>query len=148
MNGTSNSTAEGIQNPGERYTWILYNILITISSLLGDTTILIATTKYRAIKLHRIIVVMIQHLAINDLLLTLFKVVPMTVSMVTGRWVLGGLLCCINPLIGWLCSPVTIFLTCLLTTSKLLIVQRPLSARTWGVNRAHLACSAVWGCLY
>ena len=144
MNHSGNFTLEGIHQDSERVTWIIYNTLIILSSLIGDTIILIATTKYHAIKLHRIIVVMVQHLAVTDLLLTLFKVLPMTVSLVTNSWVLGGLLCCLNPLVGWLCNPVTIFLTCFLATSKLLIVKHPLRALTWSKKEAQIACVVVW----
>ena len=144
MNRTSNYTLEGIHNTSERLTWVSYNILIILSSLFGDSIILIATIKYNAVKLHRIIVVMIQHLAVSDLLMSLFKILPMTVTLVTDRWVLGEFLCVVNPLVGWLCNPVTIFLTCLLATSKLLIIRRPLRALCWTRMSAHVACFTVW----
>ena len=144
MNRTSNFTHEGIHDNSERTTWIIYNILVILSSVLGDTTILIATIKYNAIKLHRIIVVMIQHMAVSDILLSLFKVLPMTATLIANGWVLGEFVCCLNPLVGWLCNPVTIFITCFLATSKLLIVMRPLRAIAWSKEGAHVACCLVW----
>ena len=144
MNRTSNFTLEGIHNTPERLTWAFYNTLIILSSLFGDTLILLATIKYNAVKLHRIIVVMIQHLAVSDLLMSLFKILPMTVTLVTEKWVLGEFLCVVNPLVGWMCNPVTIFLTCSLATSKLLIIRRPLRALCWTKMSAQVACFTIW----
>ena len=64
-----------------------------ILSLTGDTIILISTIKYSAIKQHRLIVAVIQHMAACDLLLTVFRVSPSLLSLIADKWVLGEVLC-------------------------------------------------------
>ena len=53
---TGNYTAEWIHNDARRIAWTFYNIIILLSSLLGDTVILVATIKYKAITLSRVII--------------------------------------------------------------------------------------------
>ena len=55
----SNETLYGIKSDTVRYTWAGYFIFIFTSSLLGNTTILIASIKYRVFKLHRVFIVII-----------------------------------------------------------------------------------------
>ena len=52
----SNKTEYGIETAAQRYTWAGYYLFVILSSLIGDTTILVASIKFRAIKLHRVLV--------------------------------------------------------------------------------------------
>ena len=54
----SNKTIYGID--AARYTWAGYFLFVIISSLIGDTTILIASIRYKAFKLHKVTVTIIQ----------------------------------------------------------------------------------------
>ena len=69
-----NKTIYAIKNDASRYAWAGYFLFVLISSLVGDTTILIASLKYRAINLHKVIVVTIQHIALCDLMVTIVAV--------------------------------------------------------------------------
>ena len=113
--------------PGKEETliWTVYHVAIALLSLFGDTIILVGTTKYKAIKLHRVIVVIIQHLAAADLMLTFSRVVPIIVSLIGGGWVLGNFLCSVNFGLAYVVTPTMCILTCVLVISKLMIVQYP-----------------------
>ena len=89
----SNKTAYGIESDAIRYTWAGCYLFILISSLIGDTTILIASIKYKAFKLHRVIIVVIQHIAFCDLILSTTAVLPNMFSVISDKWVLGNLFC-------------------------------------------------------
>ena len=141
---TSNFTSEGLHNEGARAVSVLLITIIALSALMGDVIILVGTTKYRAIKLHRVVVVVIQHLAVNDLLQTVLLIVPQILSLLTQDWVLGELLCHVNENIFCVCFVLTGLLTSLLTTTKLLLVQFPLRLRGWSRKSAHLLCALCW----
>ena len=45
---------------------------VIFTSLSGDSIILLATIKYRAIKQHKVVIAVMQHMAVCDLLQTVF----------------------------------------------------------------------------
>ena len=53
-------------------------------SLSGDSIILLATIKYRAIKQHKVVIAVMQHMAVCDLLQTIFRVLPMILVTCIG----------------------------------------------------------------
>ena len=68
MYNFSDKTKFGIKNDTERYLWAGWLAFVVVSSLLGDSLILIASIKYNAFNLHKMIVTFIQHIAVCDLL--------------------------------------------------------------------------------
>jgi hypothetical protein len=144
MTGEINNTLAEIPDNEERVLWVIFHVLITLSTLLGEILILLGTLRYKAIKLHGVIVVIIQHLAVSDLTMTVFRVIPNILSLTTGRWVLGTFLCHLNLNLTFITTSTTAMLTCVLSTCKLLIVQYPLRTRTWSRKRAHTVCALVW----
>ena len=119
--------------------------LCVISSLIGDTTILIASIKYRAFKLHKVVVVIIQHIAVCDLLVSSTTMTFRTISLFADRWVLGDTLCYTYAYIKYFFNQASILFVCIMTTTKLLIVKYPLNSRTWSAKRGQLICSVAWG---
>ena len=63
-----NHTLHGIHDKTERQLLIGYNFLISISCLIGDMLNLIGSLRYKAIKLHKVLVIFIQYLSVNDML--------------------------------------------------------------------------------
>ena len=141
---TLNTSQHRIHNEGERYLWVVYNVVVALSSLLGDTIVLAGTIKYNAINLHRIVVVIIQHLAVSDLLLTLFRVCPSIVSLLADSWIIGHFLCKFLMNAQWLVYWMTGILTICLAISKLLLVKYPLRTRFCTRRRAHMTCGILW----
>ena len=125
MVNMSNETT-GIANDTERIVLTTWSIVVILTSLIGDSIVLIATTKYHAIKLHKVLVTLIQHLAITNLLQTLFRVLPITPTFITDTWVMGTFLCHVEDHIGVICSTTALLLTCCLSTIKLLLVTKKL----------------------
>ena len=141
---TDNNTQYEINNEAERSIFILCNLMILLASLMGDSIILISTIKYSAITLNKVIITVIQHMAVCDLIQTLFKVSPITFAFMTDRWVMGELICHVQYNISWLCGPVTVFLTTAMTTLKLILVKYPLKTCAWSTRLGHRICCAAW----
>ena len=124
-------------------------ILILCSSLLGDTTILVASIKYKAFELPKIVVTIIQHLAVCDLTMALFYLLPSIVSLIANGWVLGSTLCYINIYVCYYGITVGSFLIATITTSKYLLLRYPLRGGIWFKRNAQKICVGVWlFCLY
>ena len=82
-----------IQNDGERYAWAAYSIFIFLSSLAGDTLILIGSLNKDTFKINDFLVTIIQHIAVVDLGVTIFDVFPTLISQLANSWVLGYFIC-------------------------------------------------------
>ena len=135
----------GIQSTAARYTWAGYYLLVLISSLIGNTTILIAAIKYQAFKLHRLLVVIILHVAVCDLLFcTVSPVLPMMISMIADGWVLGRWFSYVQGYSSFYIKAVGMSLICTMTSSKLLVLRFPLKARSVETKQAHIGCAVIW----
>ena len=115
-----------------------------MSSWIGDTTILVASIKYKALKLQKVIVVIIQHIAVCDLMSSTGNDFIRLVSLLFDGWVLGSFLCHWFVYQEYYLNCVTIFLICTMTTSKLLLLKYPLRIRIESTKRAHRICSVCW----
>ena len=138
MVNSNNFTLYGIHEDLERSLLIFFNSFVSLSSLIGDTTIIVGITKFNAIKLHRVLVVIILHLAVGDLLITIFEIVPQTISLVFQKWVLGDVICLISPNINGTCLAAISGLTCALSIYKLLTIFYPLKSIVWTASKAHV----------
>ena len=136
-----NKTMFGINSETERGIWVTWSVIVFLCSSFGDTLILLGTLKYSAIKYHKIIVAVMQHLAVCDILLTMFKVLPSTLSLIADHWTLGEAFCHIHEHIGVVCNGVTMLLTVTLTTVKYLVVRYPLRAGAWPTQLGHQAAT-------
>ena len=140
---SDNKTLSGIQDDTERYFLATWLLIVIISSLIEDSIILVATIKYKVLNLHKVIVAIIQHLAVCDLLQSIFRVFPAFTAVIADKWILGEFLCHVQDNFFMVCNGFTLALICALTTVKLLIFRYPLRARTWSRNRGHIICLIV-----
>ena len=141
---STNFTEYGIHSTGERYVWITYLLIVLLSSLIGDSIILIATVRYNAIKLNKFLVVVMQHIAVCDILAALSFVLPTMISLISNIWVLGDTLAYINVYFHYYSTQCSTLFICALTTSKLLILTFPLRKRFWSQKNAHLMSAFIW----
>ena len=140
----SNIELFGIQSDALRYTWTIFNGFLLLSSLTGDSLILIGSIKYKAIKLHPMIRAIMQHMAALDLMLSTFLIIPNLVSLIANKWVLGDALCIISAYFAHFGYPASIYLILAMTTTKLIIVKFPFRAASWPAKRAHLIAAVIW----
>ena len=139
-----NKTIYAIKNDASRYAWAGYFLFVIISSFVGDTIILIASLKYKAFNLHKVIVVIIQHIAFCDLMVTVTDVLPIFASLVSNQWALGNSMCYLVPYTGYYFNVAGLLLICNMTTSKLLLLKNPFQFGTTSQKKAHMVCVACW----
>ena len=140
----NNKTIYGLKSDAVRYTWSGYFLFVLASSIVGDSTILIASIKYRAFKLHNVIVVIIQHMAFCDLMVSITYALPNFVSVIADGWVFGKFLCYLTTYTTYYFNPNSVLLLCTMTTSKLLLLKYPLQFGTTSAKKAHIFCAACW----
>ena len=144
MSQFSNSTLPGISNTAERYTWATWLMTVFLASLIGDTTILIASIKYQAFKLHPVIVTFIQHIAVCDLIMSLVVVMTQSVSLIAGKWAFGTVVCYVRPYLSFYCTVLSLLLVSAMTVIKLIIVKNPQKSKCWSGKQAHTLCAVLW----
>ena len=142
--GNTSFEEHKITDPWERYLLTSYLLIVLLSSLIGDTIILIASVRYNAIKLNKFLVIVMQHIAVCDLLLAISFIFPTIVSLIVDRWIFGDVGGSIRYLVYSACARSNNILVCVLTTSKLLILKFPLRTGNWDENRGNCVCFLVW----
>ena len=133
-----------IQSDAKRYTLAAYNIFVFLSSLLGDSLILLASSRRNTFRVKKMLVVVIQHIAVSDLASSFSFVLPQAISLLSNSWILGGVLCTISPYIAYTVFPTGMFLIVVLTTCKILLLKFPLRAASCPPRRAHQICGFFW----
>ena len=131
-----------IENPGEKFVLILYLLIVFISSLIGDTLILVASTRFEAIKLNKFIVAIMQHIAACDILLSIAFILPTIVSLSTNHWIFGYE--SVIYLIVKVSHDTNRSLITFLTVSKLYIIKCPLSSQVRLTKVAHAISFSIW----
>ena len=141
----SNKTKYAIESDALRCIWAGFHFFLIFSSLIGDPTILVASIKYKVIKLHRVIVTVIQHLAVCDLLVIGSDTSPRFITIIANQWVFGKFLCNVFSFTYEYVNTVSILLVCTMTTCKLFLVKYPLRFGTTSSKKAHMLCGTCWG---
>ena len=145
VTSTNNSDIKfGLHDNAERYCWVLYFLIGCLSSLIGDTLILIASCREGAFKVNKLIVIILQHIAVSDLACTVSATLPTAVSLLANSWVLGDALCFAGFYMRILAYPAGIALIALLTSSKFLLLRYPLRAGSFAPKNVRLVCCFIW----
>ena len=134
----------GIHSSAARYCWVTYTLFGFLSSLIGDTVILIASFHTNAFKINKLIVTVIQHIAITDIVISIFGSLPVLISSMANSWILGHVLCYVTVCITYTTYPAGTYLIAALATCKFLILRYPLRAASWAAKRAHQVCGLIW----
>ena len=138
-------TIRGVPSEAERYCWTVYQVFLLFSSIIGDSIILIASIKYDTINVNRFIVALIQHIAVADIITSIFYILPGTVSQIANnyKWLLGDF-CQISVPISWLSYRAAAYLLCVMIISKVFILRYPLRSITLSKSRAHKVAAVIW----
>ena len=119
-------------------------LTILISSIVGDTIILIASTRYNALKLNKFILVIIHHISVCDLIIDFSLMLPTLLALWAEKWVFGNILTNITVLFAHWSFFVSNLLMGMLICSKYFLVRFPQKTRNWSWKKAHIACGAAW----
>ena len=139
-----NRTAYGIHSDGWRHTWAAYLLFVVLSSFIGDTAILVSSIKYKAIKLHATTIVIIQHIALSDLMVALTDVLPKLISVLNHGWVFGTFMCELAPAPRLYFATVGLFLVSAMTASKMFLLKYPLRFGNFARDNKIVICAVCW----
>ena len=123
-----------------------YSVFYIAAALIGNYIVLLAATKHKAIKLDKITVTFIQHIAFCDIGNVVFSYIPGFVSFIWGEWVLGRALAYVRVYIGVLFALSGSMLICGLNAAKLVSLLDPLG-RYWMPTtslQCHVTVSVLW----
>ena len=134
----------GMKNDVERYFNAGWRTLVVICSLIGDSTILVASIKYKAFNVHKIVVVVIQHIAVSDLMHAVFSILPTIVPIICNSGGSNKILNYASFFIQYYVNNVGASLIAALTLSKLLLLKYPLKTGPWTTKQAHKICAILW----
>ena len=144
MYNFSNITKFGMKNDEERYLRAGWLTFVVVSSLLGDSLILIASTKYKAFNLHKMIVAFIQHIAVNDILNAVGSVVPAMFSAFYNTSSPCRIIDYFRSYISYYTAACSSVFIGALTLGKLLLLKYPLKLRFVSKKHAHTLCAGIW----
>ena len=134
----------GIENDIERYVYAGWLIFVVLCSLFGDTTILVASFKYKAFRLNKIVVAFIQHIAACDLINAVLSTFPIAISAVSNSGGSSKILNYARFFMTFYVNIVSSSLIAAMTLGKCLQLKYPLRARIWSKRQVHKVCSAIW----
>lgn len=143
MNYIANRTAL-ISSSTERDLWTIYLSAILLSSIVGDTLILIAARKPGTFKLSKTILVIMKYIAVLNLVRSTLVIFPKIVSIQKDRWVWGtpfGYFYWISDLCTFQASN---SLLVLLAVSKVVVLKVLRLRAHWTVRRCHKACCGLF----
>ena len=128
----------------ERYAAIVYFGLALIFALTGNSIILIATIRYKAIKLDKVTTTLIQHLAVSDIGNAFVGIVPSLITLIADRWMFGPMLCDLFAYSRMAFYYSSVYLVGVLNISKLLLLLFPMHARRWSRRSGHFSAAIAW----
>ena len=130
--------------------WSIFSIIL---SLLGNITVLVSSLRYRAIKLDKVSVVLIENIAVADLGDTLLVIIPTTWSLLTNEKTvvhffteepIGKVLCFAVAHLQFLFPLASLFMICALNISKLICLVSPLRSHVRSKIPAYCVAGLAW----
>ena len=122
---------------------MVWTVVASLTSLCGNTAVLVSSIKYSAIQLDRVSVVVIRHLAVADLCYSIYAMLTLG-YLVQGMEVYGAVPCYVISMFSYLFTSVDTTLVCVLNISKLTVLLFPLQMRTRSSRCGHFLVGCVW----
>ena len=113
-----------ITKPGIREILIVYLIFAFLSSIIGDSLVLDASFN-NGINLNKPVVVMLQHIAVLNLIQTIGYVLPSIISVAAEGWILGNFLAHLSWFLDLLSIQGINVMISVLTCTKLVLLKFP-----------------------
>ena len=120
-------------NIDQRVPLSIYLSIVTLLGLFGNCTVFYSSVRYDAIKLDRVSVILVQNLAVADILYIISNTFPQAITCLTGKWILGPVYCFINAQIGFIPGSANALIVLLITSYRFWLVTHPF-ASTSGIK--------------
>jgi hypothetical protein len=111
----------------QRVLLTLLCFIMAFFGILGNGTVLYSSIRYNAIRLDRVSLLLVQNLAVADLLYTIFAIIPQLITTFAGRWVLGKIYCFISAQLTFIPATVNSLTVLLISIYRLWVVTHPFS---------------------
>ena len=102
-----------------------YQFLMIFTAITGNSIVVYASRKYKALHLDSSSVLLIQNLAITDIILVLVAYVPKFVTLLYGRWVMGRVICYVTAFSQFVPGAVEILTLTVITLYRWYVVRFP-----------------------
>ena len=140
----ANQTDVGFKSSFERYSLLVWCFVLVVFIIIGSVIIILATVTYKAMRVNKISVVLIQNIAVNDLMIFVFGVLPSIVSLIGEERVYGETLCFVfNHIYFVLTTSAAVFI-CALQITKLHALRFPLTVRMWTKTCGCILAISMW----
>jgi hypothetical protein len=118
-------------------------LLGTLIGIIGSIVILIGS-KHKAIKVDKVSTVLIQHIAVLDLVTTLIVIFPTFLTAVSDRWLFGSYFCTVQAYSKWFLWASSAFFVSALNCTKLSKILFPFRASIWNARFGNLIAGSMW----
>ena len=122
---------------------IIWTVITCLTSLAGNSVVLVSSLKYNAVVLDRFSVSLIRHLSLADIGFGVYALLTLG-YVVSGENVYGQIPCYVISMAGHLFVGVDTSLVCGLNISKLTVLIFPLQRRTRTSRQGNCVAAAVW----
>ena len=123
---------------------LAWAVLHLVLSLVGNITVLVASVKYKAIKLDHVSVALIQQLAVADMMYLIGRAGFGIPGYVSKEWLLGDFMCGVVTCDAYVCAVVSMYIICSINTSKMFTLKYPLKSRLLRKRTGHILGACVW----
>jgi len=127
----------------ERYCMILYCSIFIVVTLVGHTTVLVASIKYKAIKLDKISIILMRNLSVADLGMVGCAVVR-ALNIIHKDQIFGTVFCVMVLSAFYIFVFYDTTVICALNICKLSTLLFPLRARIRSAQTGHLIAALMW----
>ena len=141
---STNQTLYHINDVGNKAALTVYCFGLSFISLFGNILVLLASIKYRAIKLDKVSIILIRNIAIADSLYAFLIMTPCGVSLVTDSWPFGDLLCYASTYLQYFLALAGINMICALNIAKLTSLIFPFRARLRSNKTGYTIAVSMW----
>ena len=123
---------------------LTWSVLLLALSLVGNITVLVASVKYKAFKLDRVSVALIQQLAVADMMYLIGRAGLGIPGYISKEWLLGDFMCAVVTCDAYLCAIASMNLICIINTNKMFTLKYPLKSRLQQRKTGHILGACVW----
>ena len=106
----------------------IFCFVMVLVGIFGNGTVLYSSLRYNAIRLDRASLILVQNLAVADIIYTICVILPQLVTYMAGKWVLGKVFCFIAAQISFIPGSVNTLTVLLITTYRIWLVTYPFSS--------------------
>ena len=142
MPPTNDSSLEVLLDDSQIIPLAIWATAVTILGIAGNVTVIFSSIRYNAIKMDKVSLLLVQNLAVADLLYILQNVFPAAANYSARRYVLGKAYCFFSAQMAFISAQVNTITVLTITAYRLRLVCSPLSSISLKV--AKIGIAVIW----